>query len=98
MSGRDLGLSPPLGHRHREPLAQPGRRAHPRRHLPDLLGERLLWTVLRAAPPAPLAPLQQHRTTTAGQIVRPVSTHSLPELDTARHTGHRAACGSLATS
>ncbi len=63
-------------------VQQPGRRTHPRRHLSDMLGETLPWTVLGAAPPAPLVPLQQHRTATAGQVVRP-SQH--PLLTRARH-------------
>ena len=67
---RDLGLVAPVGHRPRKAFPQPGRGAHSRRHLPDPLGERLLWTVLRAAPPAPLAPLHRHRHPATGQILR----------------------------
>ena len=41
MRGGDLGLVAAVLHRHRERRPQPGRGAHPGRHLGDLLGERL---------------------------------------------------------
>jgi hypothetical protein len=85
-----LGLIPPVFHRHRECGPQPGCGPHPVRHLSDLLGERRARTDLGAAPP-PLAPLHHRELPTHGRLCGRVSTQSLPDVDTDRHTGHRAA-------
>ena len=70
MRGSDLGLVPAVLDRHRERRPQPGRGAHPGRHLGDLLGERLPRTARGAAPPAPLAPLHQRELAAARQVPR----------------------------
>jgi hypothetical protein len=66
----DLGLVPPVLHRHRQCGPQPRRGPHPGRHLGDLLGERRTWTDLGAATPLALAPLHRDRPAAAGQVVR----------------------------
>jgi hypothetical protein len=83
---RDLGLVAAVLDRHRKRRPQPGRRAHPGRHLPDLLGERPPRAVLGAAAPASLAPLHHRELPTARQVPRP-GQH--PVLARRRH--HRAA-------
>lgn len=69
VSGGDLGLIPAVLDRHRERATQPRRGPHPRRHLPDLLGEGLQWTDHGPAAPPPLVPLQHHRPAATGQVL-----------------------------
>ena len=86
--GGDFGLIPAVLDRDRERRPQPGRGAHPGRHLPDLLGETLPRTASGAAPPAPLPPLHQRELAPAGQVPRP-GQH--PALARGRHrSAHRA--------
>jgi len=63
----DLGLVTPVLHRPRQRRPQPCRRAHPGRHLRNLLGERLQAAKLGSAPPATLTPLHRDLPTTTGQ-------------------------------
>ena len=78
----DLGLVPPVLDRHRQRRPQPGRRAHPGRHLRDLLGERLPRTASVRHRQRRLRHCTAANSPPHGRSRGRVSTQSLPDVDT----------------